>query len=94
MDHNVDAKSISAVLNLFSVVRQRKVVYSCLNTLPSALLSFLIAEGYQIEQCRWICKYLRVIQNIKASLPKYTYTWDVVSAMSYLAKTPEDDVKH
>lgn len=33
------------------------------------------------------------IQNISLSLPKYSNKWNVGNVISYLAKTPDDNVK-
>ena len=66
---------------------------SCLKTARSALWFFLIVEGYQIGKHTLICKYLMAIQNISLSLPKYSNKWNVGNVISYLAKTPDDNVK-
>ena len=63
--------------------------YSAINTARSALSTFIItSNGNSIGTHPSIRRYLKGVYNLRPSLPKYQFTWDVNIVLQYLNTFP------
>ena len=76
---NPTKPDIAQVLNVLHGLFIKNVGYSVINTARSALSSFINIDGYNVGRHPMVCRFLKGINNIKPSLTKYVFTWDVGS---------------
>ena len=62
--------------------------YSAINTARSALSSIITEGNTPIGEHPLICRLMKGVFQLKPSLPKYSYIWDVGQLFSYFQEPP------
>ena len=59
--------------------------YSAINTARSALSAMLICkDGFKFGEHPLVCRYVKVVFELKPALPRYSEVWDVNIVLDYL----------
>ena len=62
----------------------REIGYSTMNTIRSALSTFITIDGFTAGQHPLIKRFMRGVFNLKPSLPRYNITWDTNIVLDYI----------
>ncbi len=77
--------SISQVLDYLLNRFETGIAYSTVNTIRSALSSFIMKDGKPIGQHYLVARFMKAVQNRRPYIPKTLVVWDVNMVLKYLA---------
>ena len=79
--------NLNQVLEFLTVLFETGLSYSSLNTARGALSALGITiQNHLIGRHPLIIRYLKGVFNLRPSIPRYNYTWDVNKVLTYLRK--------
>lgn len=82
------------IMNFLHSLRYKGLSNSTLNATRSALPAFTMMEGYDVDKHPLVCHCIKVNHNLKPTLPKYSFPWDVGIVLKYLSTLTNDSVFH
>ena len=53
-----------------------------------------MVKVYDVDKHPLLCRYMKGLQNLKPTLPKYSFPWDVGIVLNYLSTLKNDSVFH
>ena len=78
--------SINLVLEFFTVLFNKGLSYSALNSAKAAVLNYVsLISGVQLNlDMQLITKFMKGVFSARPALPRYGVTWDVAAVLKYL----------
>ena len=86
--------NIIKVLEFLHSLKMRNVGYSVINTIRSALSTFITIDNHTVGMHALVCRYLKGVFNEFPVLPKYSFTWDVGVVLKYISSMDTENVQH
>jgi len=80
--------SVEQVIEFLTSLFNDSLGYSAINTARSALSSIITVGNTPIGEHPLICRLMKGAFQLKPSLPKYSYIWDVGQLFSYFQEHP------
>lgn len=85
--------SVNDVLHFLTVLYDKKLQYSAINTARSALSTFIFINNVPVGQLPLVCRFMKGVFNERPALPRYKSTWDVNKVLNYLRSlSPVKDI--
>ena len=69
----------------------RNVGYNVLNTIHSVLSSFVKIDGIEVGKHPVIRRNMKCTYSMNPSLPKYNFTWNVGTVVTYLTNASSEN---
>ena len=85
--------TVNDILCFLHELFKRNLGYSTINTVRSSLSSFLEIEGKPVGQHHLVKRYLKGVFELRPSLPKYQFTWDVGVVVKFMAEMDTSTLK-
>ena len=77
--------TLENVIEFFTVLFEKGLGYSCINTVRSALSALgLYFDNVLVGHHPLVIRFLREVFNIRPSKPRYTHIWDVQKVLNFL----------
>ena len=71
------------ILNFILSSKCKGLAYSTASAARLTLSAFTTLEGYDVGKHPLVCYYMKGLHNLKTTLPKYSFTWDVGTVLKY-----------
>ena len=85
--------SVTDGLKFLNKIFKKGCGYSTINSARSALSTFITIDGFEFGKHPLVSKFLKGVFNMRPSLPKYSFTWDMGKVLDYIQQHPPSNLQ-